>query len=63
MNSKRNAHVGNLGAWTDVVNECMALVKLRALEISKARGDVTPDEAERLITRKLWCHTSPEEGE
>lgn len=57
----RGAAIGNLGEWTTVVNELDVHICRRAQEISDKRGDVSFEEAVRLIERQAYCHYSPEE--
>lgn len=52
----RNAAISNLGEWTTVVNELDALLRKRAQEISDKRGDVSYDDAVRLIEHQARCH-------
>ena len=52
----RNAAIGNLSEWTTVVNELDSLLHKRAQEISDKRGDVSYDDAVRLIARQVRCH-------
>ena len=52
----RNAAIGNLGEWTTVVNEIDSLLHKRAQEISDKRGDVSNDDAVRMIARQVRMH-------
>ena len=52
----RNAAISNLGEWTAVVNELDAHIRKRAQEISDKRGDVSYDDAVRLIVSQVRCH-------
>jgi len=51
----RNAAISNLGEWTAVVNELDAHIRKRAQEISDKRGDVSYDDAVRLIEHQVRC--------
>ena len=52
----RGAALSNLGEWTTVVNELDAHIRKRAQEISDKRGDVSYDDAVRLIVSQVRCH-------
>jgi len=52
----RNAAISNLNEWTTVVNELDSLLHKRAQEISDKRGDVSYDDAVRLIACQVRCH-------
>ena len=55
----RGAALSNLGEWTTVVNELDAHIRKRAQEISDKRGDVSFEDAVRLIEHQAYCHYSP----
>ena len=57
----RNAAISNLGEWTAVVNELDAHIRKRAQEISDKRGDVSYDDAVRLIVSQVRCHFALDE--
>ena len=57
----RNAAISNLGEWTTVVNELESLLHKRAQEISDKRGDVSYDDAVRLIEHRVRCRFALED--
>jgi len=59
--SMRNAAISNLGVWTIVANEIDAHISKRAQEISDKRGDVSYDDAVRLIVSQVRCHLALDE--
>ena len=59
---RRDAHIGNLGEWTTVVDELEQFIEDCAYQIAAARH-LKPAEAEFLIRNHAWRRFGPEETE